>query len=135
MLSHPKSCPINLNHLNRSWNIRYNRQNFLSFWAIFCPFISLTTQKIKIWKNWKQKKKTPEYIIILQICTINDNHIMNLSWDMVRYRHNFLVILDSFLTFSLLPFCPFLPYWPRKLKFWKNVKKFLKILSFNKCVP
>ena len=83
----------------------------------------------------KTKKKTPEYIIILQICTINDNHIMNLSWDMVRYRHNFLVILDSFLTFSLLPFCPFLPYWPRKLKFWKNVKKFLKILSFNKCVP
>ena len=27
----------------------------------------------------KTKKKTPEYIIILQICTINDNHIMNLS--------------------------------------------------------
>ena len=27
----------------------------------------------------KTKQKTPEYIIILQICTINDNHIMNLS--------------------------------------------------------
>ena len=28
-----------------------NRQNFLSFWTIFCPFTPLTTQKIKILKN------------------------------------------------------------------------------------
>ena len=28
--------------------------NFLSFWAIFCPFTPLTTQKIKILKKWKR---------------------------------------------------------------------------------
>ena len=28
-----------------------NRQNFLSFWTVFCPFTPLTTQKIKILKN------------------------------------------------------------------------------------
>ena len=36
-----------------TWNVR---QNFLSFWTIFCPFTPLTTQKIKI---LKKKKETP----------------------------------------------------------------------------
>ena len=31
-----------------SSDMECNRQNFLSFWTIFCPFNSLTTQKIKI---------------------------------------------------------------------------------------
>ena len=30
------------------------RQNFLSFWTIFCPFTTLTTWKIKILENWKK---------------------------------------------------------------------------------
>ena len=36
--------------------LRYKvRQNFLSFWTIFCPFTpSLTNQKIKILKKWKK---------------------------------------------------------------------------------
>ena len=34
------------------------------------------------------------------------------------------------------PFFALLPhYWPRKLKFGKNVKKHLEILSFYTCVP
>ena len=46
--------------------------NFLSFWAIFCLFTPLITQKIKMLK--KMKKMPGD--IILQMCTINDNHIM-----------------------------------------------------------
>ena len=42
-------CTINKN----SWDIRRNRQKILSFWAIFCHFIPLTNQKIKIFKKWK----------------------------------------------------------------------------------
>ena len=30
--------------------MRCERQKFLSFWAIFCPFSPITTQKIKILK-------------------------------------------------------------------------------------
>ena len=43
-----------------SWDMKCNRQKFLSFWAIFCPFTPLTTQKIKILKkkNEKSKNKT-----------------------------------------------------------------------------
>ena len=39
-----------------SWDMELNRQNFLSFWIIFCLFTPLTTQKIKILK----KKKSME---------------------------------------------------------------------------
>ena len=40
-----------------SWNIRHNGQNFLLFWAIFILLTLLTTQKIKILKKWRKKKK------------------------------------------------------------------------------
>ena len=90
-------CTINEDHMiYGSWNIRCNRQKFLSFWAIFCPFSPLTTWKIKI---LKLKKTTTGDIIILHICTKNDNHMMYGSWDMERDRQNFL----SFWTI----FCPF----------------------------
>ena len=48
--------------------IRYNC--YFSLWAIFCPFTPLTARKIKILKKWK---KTPGDIIILPLCTTNDN--------------------------------------------------------------
>ena len=38
------------------WFLRYgacDRQNFLLFWTVFCPFTPLTTQKIKLLKKWK----------------------------------------------------------------------------------
>ena len=51
---------------------------FFAFWAIFCPFSHLTTQKIKFLKKWK---KTPGDIIPLNLCTINENHMMYGSRD------------------------------------------------------
>ena len=56
----------------------------LSFWAIFCPFSPLTTWRILKWK------KTLGGIIILHICTINENHMMCGFWDMEHHRQNFL---------------------------------------------
>ena len=92
------------------WFLRYrDRQNFLSFWAIFCPLSPLTTQKVKILKL----KKTPGDIIILHICTINDNHVMYGSWDMERDGQNFL----SFWTVSF-SFTP-----PTNPKMFEKLKK------------
>ena len=34
--------------------IKHDRQMFLLFWAIFCPFAPVTIQKIKILKKWKK---------------------------------------------------------------------------------
>ena len=42
----------NCNHMRYgSWYTEWDGQNFLSFWAIFCPFTPLTNHKIKILKN------------------------------------------------------------------------------------
>ena len=49
-------CTINEDHkIYGSWNIRCDRQKFLTFWAIFCPFSSLTNWKIKILTLKKKK--------------------------------------------------------------------------------
>ena len=53
---------------------------------IFVILCHLTTQKPKILKL----KKTPGDIIILQVCTINDNYMMYGSCDMEPNRQNFL---------------------------------------------
>ena len=88
---------INEDHMiYSSWNIRCNRQKYLSFWAICCPFSRLNTWDIKILKM----KKTSGDIVILHICTINDNHMMYGSWDMECDRQNFS---HSRLFFALLP--------------------------------
>ena len=47
-------CTINYNHIMYgSWDTKCKRKNFLSLWTVFCP-PPLTTQKIKILKNWKK---------------------------------------------------------------------------------
>ena len=55
-----------------SWDIEYNRHNFLLFWAIFCPFIPLLTPKIKIWNKCKKLRD----ITLLHTCSINEDHMM-----------------------------------------------------------
>ena len=53
------------------------------FFVIICGAFfrfTLTAQLIKILEKWK--KKTPGDIIILHMCTINDNHKMYGYWDM-----------------------------------------------------
>ena len=121
-------CTINVGHMiYGSWNIRRNRQKFLSFWAIFCPFSTLTTQK----KNqyFEKMKNMPGYIIILHKYTINDNHMIYVSWDMKHDGQNFFVILDHFF--------PFYPLTTRKFKIWKKLKNWKKIakdiIILHKC--
>ena len=162
-------CAINDNHMYSSCNMKCDRQNFLSFWTVFCHFTHLTTQKIKILKNWKRKGwrhyhfthvhhkwqsndvwflrywarqtdffvildhflpfyppnktkyqnfkkffKMPGNIIILQISTINYNHMMYGSWN-IEHDTEFFVILDNFL--------PIYPVKTWKFKILKNERK------------
>ena len=54
IISH--KCNINAKHMMYgSWDIKHDRQNVLSFWAIFCPFTPLKIQKIKILKKWRKQ--------------------------------------------------------------------------------
>ena len=49
--------------------------HFIQFFALLPPY---GPRKSKFWTN----EKTPQDIIILQMCTINDSHMMYDSWGM-----------------------------------------------------
>ena len=101
---------INENHMMYdSWDMEHNRQNFFSFWTIFCPLHSFPPNNQEN-QNFEKMKETPGDIIILHKCTINDNHTVYGSWDMNCTRQN------SFFT---------LGYPPNSLKkkIQKNEKK------------
>ena len=48
-------------------------------------------------QNFEKMKKTPSDIIILHLCTTNDNHMMYDSWDM-ECKRQFFVILNYWKT-------------------------------------
>ena len=81
-----------------SWDMECISHNALSFWATFCPFSPLLKQK----KNKKSKNiNKTEYIILLPMCTINENHMKHGCWN-IRQDGQFFVILGHFLTFEPL---------------------------------
>ena len=119
-----KKCAINKDHnhlMYHSWHIRCNRPNFLSFWVIFCPFTfdHPENQNFEI-------KKTPKDIIILNMCTINDDQMMYVSWDMQCYGHNFLSFWAIFV---------FLYHSNPENHNFEKMKKSLEIFSFYTCAP
>ena len=100
-------CTKNHSHMMySSWNIEWVRQ-FSVILGNFLPFQSPDNPE-------NQRKKTPQDIIILHICTVNDNHMIYGSWDMEHNRQNFL----SFRSF--LPFYP--PIDPENQNFEKKKK-------------
>ena len=83
---------------------------FLSFWAIFCPFIPQQPQKSKL----KKKDKRPGDIIISHMCTKNHNMLsVPETWHVMD-----VVVIFHFGLF----FAPFNPLTARKiiLKKWKK---------------
>ena len=110
---------IHVHHKQRSydiWFLKYKkwRQKFLSFWAIFCPFHPLTTQKIKI----LTLKKIHGDITILHICTINDNHNV-----MYGSGTEIWSTTENYLSFWTV-FCPFTPYGAENQNFDKSFWKY-----------
>ena len=68
---------------------------FFVIFGYFLHFDSLNHLKNRI---FEKMKKLPGDIIILHMCTINENHMMYGSYTMEHDRHNF---------FSLTIFCHF----------------------------
>ena len=44
----------------------------LSFWAIFCPFTPTNSEN----QNFEKREKATTDVIILHMCTKNDDHMM-----------------------------------------------------------
>ena len=102
-------CTKNHNHLMySSWDMEWDRENFLSFWTIFC---SLPPKNLKNW-NFEKMKKNPGDIIFHK-CTKNQNHMLYFSWDMACGGCNY------YFSFWAI-FCPFTPLTAQKIKIWKK---------------
>ena len=100
----------NHNHMmHASWKMECNKQKFLSFWTIFCPFTTQLTPKLKIWKKCT---KRPRNIIFLHMGTINEDHVMYGSSD-IRHKK------QSFWSFWVI-FCPLTPLTTWIIKILKN---------------
>ena len=99
------STYFHFTHLHHQWQsydvlfLRYEARQTECFVILDC-FLPFYPPMDPENENFEKKNKTPEDIIILQICTINDSHMMYGSWDKEWNRHIFFIILDRFL---LLP--------------------------------
>ena len=96
--------------------LRYKvRQNFLSFWVIFCPFNPLPRNNPEN-QNFKEMKKAFGDVIILNLCNKKHDYMMYAYSNMeCSHRRNFL----SFQTI----FCSFASLLTLKIKIWKKCKK------------
>ena len=84
-------------------------------------------------QNFQNMKKTPEDIIILQMCIINDSYVLFLRYG-VQQTESF-VIFNCFLLFYTPPTPPPTPPTTWKIIIFKNWEKSLEILSLYICVP
>ena len=118
-------CTKNHDHkLYCSLDMERNRFNYyFSFWAVCCPFISLTARKIKL---QKKMKKTPGDIIILHKCTKNHDHMLYCSWGMAHDRCNCYFSLSAI-------FCPFTTAQKIKIKKKKMNKAPGDIIILHMC--
>ena len=117
-----KSQSYDLRFLDTDWD----RQNFLSFWAISCHFTTLLMLKIKSLEKWE---KIPDNITTLYMCTISKNNMIYGSWYMECDRQNLFIILDYFL-----PFYHSNDLENQNLKKKKKMKNYLDISTFYKSV-
>ena len=135
-------CTINENHMMYGyWDMECDMTESLSFWTTSCPFTPLRTHKIEILKKWKKPLK------ILQMCFINESHMMYGSQDM-ECNGQFFCHFGQF--FHLCKRWKNSPKWQKKLsnalhikkikkikknKILKKWKKHLEMLSFYTSVP
>ena len=101
--------------------------------TVFChfgPFLHFDSPNNPKNQTFEKIKKTTEDVVIIYLCTTNDNHMMYGSWDMEHNRQNFF----SFWTFfALLHPPPPTPLQPRESKFWKNEKSIWIYNLLHKC--
>ena len=93
----------------------------------FYPLPDLTTQK-----NKKMKKLAGD-IIISHMLTINNIHLMYVSWDIERVGQNFFVILDHFFA-HLAPLTTqniqILKKWTKCLEIAATLASYVLVLIF-----
>ena len=113
-------CSKNRNHrMYASWDMKCDKHDFLQFWSIFCH----TDRKNEnLEKNVKTK---PGDIILLHICSINEDHMRYGLSDIRLDRHIFLSFWAIFCTDS--------PNNPKNQNFEKIKKKMSGDIILHMC--
>ena len=122
-------CTKNHNHMMYSfWDMERDRQNFLSFWAIFLPFYSPHPNDLES-QNFEEKKEKNawRYYPYTYMYTINQDHMTYGSWN-IRCDKQKFVFLGHFLPFQPLDNL-------ENQNFNLTKKRILEILSFYTHVP
>ena len=113
----------NHNHMRYSfWDTKWDRI-FFSCWIIFWPFNPLPHNNLEN-QNFEEMKKAFGDVFILNFSNTKHDHMLHAYWDME--------CLHIHIFTPLLLFCSTIH--SEKLKFGRNVKKHLEILSFYACV-
>ena len=101
---------------------------FLSFKAIFCPFTPLKPKKIK---NFEKMTKKPGNIIILHMCTINDNHMIEIQsiTDIIFCHFGPSIFNLVSFEYRKVQICVLMTKWKDN---WCNITKYS---SFKNSVP
>ena len=107
-----------------SWDTEHDRKNVI--FGYFLPFYLPNNRENQ---NFGKMKKNPGAIIILNMITINENHMMYDSLDMEHDRQFFFLILDHFLPF----YTPVPPNNPENQNFEKLKKATGDIIILHKC--
>ena len=75
-----------------SWDMEHETEFFYHFGHFLPTYFPNNPEN----NNFDKSTKTPQDIIMLYMCTINDNHMMYGSWYMEHSRQNF----DHFFPFT-----------------------------------
>ena len=139
--------------MHASWDLECDWHNFLSFGSFLPFYLTIDPKNL----NSEKLQKKPGDIILLSMCTINEDHMIygskfweNEKKNMWRYYHFTLVYhkwqshdvwfprygvqqTKFFAIFNY--FLPFYPKTTQKIKISKKFKKTLAISSFYTNVP
>ena len=111
-------CSKNRDHkLYSSWYMKCSRQNFLSFWVLFCPFTPLTTQ---INQNFEKMKKSLE--IWSFYTSVPKIMIICYTVPEIRSMTDVIVIFHFGLFFAFVP--PNIPKNQNLHKMKKNTERY-----------
>ena len=113
-----KSWSYDVRFLRYRVRTEWDRQNSLSFWATFCPFTPLMTQKIKFSKTKKNPWRYYHFTHVYHKWQSYD------AW-FLRYG-----VRQNFLSFWAI-FCPFTSLRSGNSKFWKNEKSNRRYYPFT----
>ena len=115
---------INNNHrMCGSWDMERDRQNFLSFWTIFCNFTLLTSRKIKNLKKWKKRLYISSFYSSIPKIMITCYSFWDTACDGCNFYFSFWA--------NFLPFYPLTTQKNQNFEKMKNTLKDIIILHMH----